>query len=248
MNHNTQNQQQNYAELYVLGLLSGQEKTDFEAKLQNNTALQKQINDFQNQMLSISDQLPTSPLPESLELKIEQSIDALQKAKTNTAETAVKTDATNNWFGAFWQSLNLWRGVALAGFVSSLFLSIQLLNYSNMQPGKTTYIAVLVEPQQKSPGWVIQAGQNQKIELIPLGAVEIPEGKALQFWTKADGWNAPVSLGLVKKGQSLEVDIKDLPPLEANQLFELTLEDQNGSPTGKPTGPIYSIGRGKPAI
>ena len=32
-------------------------------------------------------------------------------------------------------------------------------------------------------------------------------------------------------------------PLGANQLFEITLEPYNGSPTGKPTGPILYIGR-----
>ncbi|MCF5827267.1 RNA polymerase subunit sigma-70, partial [Pseudomonas syringae] len=31
--------------------------------------------------------------------------------------------------------------------------------------------------------------------------------------------------------------------LQANQLFELTLEKSTGSPIGKPTGPIQFIGR-----
>lgn len=241
MNHNTQNQQQNHAELYVLGLLSASEKTDFEAKLHDNIPLQKQVNDFQNQMLSLSDQLPSEPLSQPLGAKIERSLDALEQQKRQ------KTEKPTNK-SSIWDSLNLWRGFALAGFFTSVLLSVQLLQNTQPVETKTTYIAVLVEPQNKAPGWVIQAGQNQKIELIPLGAVQIPEGKALQFWTKAEGWDAPVSLGLVKQGQSLQVDIENLPPLEANQLFELTLEDENGSPTGKPTGPIYSIGRGKPAI
>ena len=34
-----------------------------------------------------------------------------------------------------------------------------------------------------------------------------------------------------------------LPPLQPNQLFELTLEPPTGSPIGKPTGPIQFIGR-----
>ncbi|MEZ0198984.1 RNA polymerase subunit sigma-70, partial [Pseudomonas qingdaonensis] len=34
-----------------------------------------------------------------------------------------------------------------------------------------------------------------------------------------------------------------LPPLEANQLFELTLEKAGGSPTGLPSGPVKFIGR-----
>ncbi|MCF5322271.1 anti-sigma factor domain-containing protein, partial [Pseudomonas simiae] len=81
------------------------------------------------------------------------------------------------------------------------------------------------------------------IQLIPLGVMEVPADKALQFWTKGDGWQGPVSLGLVTPGQTLSVPLDKLPPLTQNQLFELTLEDPRGSPTGKPTGPIQAIGR-----
>ncbi len=71
----------------------------------------------------------------------------------------------------------------------------------------------------------------------------VPAGKALELWTKADSWQGPVSLGLVKPGQSVRISLEKLPPLEPNQLFELTLEPPTGSPTGKPTGPIQFIGR-----
>ncbi|RZL89378.1 MAG: RNA polymerase subunit sigma-70, partial [Variovorax sp.] len=71
----------------------------------------------------------------------------------------------------------------------------------------------------------------------------VPAQKSLQFWTKADQWRGPVSLGLVKPGQTLRIPIDQLPPLEANQLFELTLEPENGSPIDRPTGPIQFIGR-----
>ena len=102
---------------------------------------------------------------------------------------------------------------------------------------------VLVAPQDKVPGWVVQASDARQIQLIPLGMDSVPQDKALQFWTKGEGWQGPVSLGLVKPGQVLEVALDKLPPLEANQLFELTLESRTGSPTGKPTGPIQFIGR-----
>jgi anti-sigma-K factor RskA len=39
------------------------------------------------------------------------------------------------------------------------------------------------------------------------------------------------------------VKLDQLPPLVPNQLFEITLEPYNGSPTGRPTGPILYIGR-----
>ena len=65
----------------------------------------------------------------------------------------------------------------------------------------------------------------------------------MQFWTKADNWTAPVSLGLVRPGEPLRVRLDQLPALQPNQLFEITLEPPAGSPTGRPTGPIQFIGR-----
>jgi len=100
-----------------------------------------------------------------------------------------------------------------------------------------------VAPEDRAPGWVMQTSSTRQIELIPLGMAEVPAGKALELWTKADAWNAPVSLGLVKPGQRVQVPLDQIPGVQPNQLFELTLEPSTGSPTGRPTGPIHFIGR-----
>ena len=121
-----------------------------------------------------------------------------------------------------------------------MLLGALMLTQTTVKP---TYLVVLVAPQDKAPGWVIQASNPREIQLIPLGVAEVPADKALEFWTKAEGWQGPVSLGLVKPGQTLSVPLDKLPPLQPDQLFELTLENPNGSPTGKPTGPIQFIGR-----
>ena len=92
------------------------------------------------------------------------------------------------------------------------------------------------------------SNRTQEIELIPLGVTELPPDKALHLWTKAEGWQAPVSLGLVKPGEPVRIRLDDLPPLQPNQLFELTLEQPTGSPTGLPTGPIQFIGRAAKVI
>lgn len=107
-------------------------------------------------------------------------------------------------------------------------------------------MVVLVAPQDKAPGWVVQVSADRRVSLIPLGAFEVPADKALQFWTKADDWQGPVSLGLIQPGKKTQIDLTRLPQLQNNQLFELTLEPPTGSPTNKPTGPIQFIGRAVP--
>ena len=105
------------------------------------------------------------------------------------------------------------------------------------------YMVVLAAPQNAAPGWVLKMTGATTLRLEPLVATAVPAQRALQLWTKADDWSGPVSLGLVKPGETVEVKLDKLPKIVPNQLFEITLEPQAGSPIGKPTGPILFIGR-----
>lgn len=222
---------------YVLGTLSSEDRHAFEIALANDIELQKAVNQWQAHFLSVTDKLPPVTAPQPLSARIERSIDELEKQSTKRKTAAPSSP------NSFWQSLALWRSISAACVVVALILGIKLQNFEPTL-NEPTYIAVLVAPEDKTPGWVIQTRHTNQIQLVSLGAVEIPKGKALQFWTKAENWDAPVSLGLVKSGGTLNFDINNLPALTVNQLFELTIEEETGSPTGLPTGPITSIGRG----
>ncbi|ARU87498.1 RNA polymerase subunit sigma-70 [Pseudomonas sp. M30-35] len=156
----------------------------------------------------------------------------------NSSQQHASTTGATSW----WNLLPLWRSLAATGIAATLVLAAVLL-LRGAPLNETAYLVVLVAPQDKAPGWVIQTSNQQDIQLIPLGVTEVPHGKALEFWTKGDDWQAPVSLGLVKPGQTLSISLDQLPPLAPNQLFELTLENPTGSATGKPTGPVQFIGR-----
>ena len=206
---------------YVLGTLPGEQRAEVEQRLKYDLELRAAVDAWEQRLLPLTALAePVTPSPH-LWQRIERNL------------SGVRTP--------WWDLLALWRGLAGAGLVATLALAALLLTRpTSLEP---TFVVVLVAPQNQAPGWVIQASNNQQIQLIPLGVMEVPADKALQFWTKGDGWQGPVSLGLVKPGQTLSVPLDKLPPLAPNQLFELTLEDPRGSPTGKPTGPIQAIGR-----
>jgi anti-sigma-K factor RskA len=90
---------------------------------------------------------------------------------------------------------------------------------------------------------VLRLAGDDTLRLEPLATTVVPDRRALQLWTKADGWAGPVSLGLVKPGEAVEIKLGKLPKVVPNQLFEITLEPAAGSPIGRPTGPILYIGR-----
>jgi len=212
---------------YVLGTLPAEQRAEVEQRLATDAELRAAVDAWEQRLLPLTEQ--AEPVTPSVNLwrRIERSLGH-----------SVPQNSPVSW----WNRLSLWRGLAGAGLAASLVLATLLLTQTaTINP--TAYVVVLVAPQSQAPGWVIQASNTQEIQLIPLGIMEVPADKTLQFWTKGEDWQGPVSLGLVKPGQSLSVPLDKLPPLAPNQLFELTLENPGGSKTGKPTGPIQAIGR-----
>jgi anti-sigma-K factor RskA len=215
---------------YVLGTLSAGARAAVEARMHAEPALREAVQGWEARLLPLTALAPPADPSPALWARIEQSLG-------NGAEPKpARPSAFSNW----WNNLQLWRGLAAGGFAAAALMVAVLVTRPLPQP---QYMVVLVAPQDKSPGWVIQTTSSRQLSLVPLGTFEVPPQKALQFWTKADQWRGPVSLGLVKQGQTLRIPIDKLPPLEPNQLFELTLEPENGSPIDRPTGPIQFIGR-----
>lgn len=216
---------------YALGSLSQAERVAVERAVLTDADMAQRVRAWSQRLVPLAGLADPVQPPDRLWRRIESTL-------------GWQPDAPEAGRRGWWHNLALWRGLAVAATTASLVLGSVVLNAP--APGKPTYLVVLVGPQDKAPGWVVQASDNRQVSLIPLGVFEVPADKALQFWTKADGWNAPVSLGLVKPGQKAEVPLDRLPPLQPNQLFELTLEPATGSPTGRPTGPVQFIGRAVP--
>lgn len=218
---------------YVLGTLGADARRDVERRLPHEPVLMAAVADWEARLEPLTGAVEPLPLPDALWQRVAASLSA---AETNTPPAQ----------GGWWRNLALWRGLTLTGFATAAILAAVLVRQHGLpQPGPQ-YLVVLVAPQDKAPGWVIQADARKALSLVPLGVAALPDGKALQFWTKADGWSAPLSLGLVRPGQRVDIAPGQLPPVQPNQLFELTLEPPGGSPTGKPTGPIQFIGRAVP--
>ncbi len=217
---------------YVLGTLSPGERLRVEAALELHAALRDAVLEWEERLLGLTALVaPVEPPPE-----LWRRIEGALAPAVATAQAAPRPIAS------WWNSLNLWRGLAAGGLVAAAIMAAVISPRLGTPPAQK-FMVVLAAPHNMRPGWIIQATDARHLRLLPLGAAELPPGKSLQFWTKADGWTGPVSLGLVTPGQPLDVSLESLPPLQPNQLFEITLEPPAGSPIGKPTGPILFIGR-----
>jgi anti-sigma-K factor RskA len=234
MSTQDEEQRQTLAGEYVLGTLSGTERAAVAAQLATDPALRAAVDAWEERLLPLTALAPPVEPSAGLRERILHSISRDHRTRATPAPRARQ----RSW----WNHLPLWRGLTGAGFACAAVLASVLL-LRELGPPQTQYLVVLVAPQSQAPGWVVQVDGRERLSLVPLGTVTVPADKALQFWTKADRWTAPVSLGLVEPGKPIQIPVGQLPPLETNQLFELTLEPATGSPTGRPTGPIQFIGR-----
>jgi len=214
---------------YVLGTLSRAERQQVDAELAHNATLRAVVGAWEQRLLPLTALVqPVAPAP-GLWARIERSLGPAP---------APARAVTPSW----WDRLGLWRGLAAGGFAAAAIMAavVGVRLHDVQQP---RYMVVLAAPQNAAPGWVLELRGDATLHLEPLVKTDVPEQRALQLWTKADDWKGPVSLGLVQPGVAVDVSLARLPKVVPNQLFEITLEPQAGSPIGRPTGPILYIGR-----
>jgi anti-sigma-K factor RskA len=214
---------------YVLGTLSRAERQQVDAELPRNATLRAAVGYWEQRLLPLSSMVQPVAPSAALWARIERSL---------LPVVADTRPAVTSW----WERLGLWRGLAAGGFAAAAIMAavVGVRLYEVQQPH---YMVVLAAPQNAAPGWVLELKGNDTLHLAPLVKADVPAQRALQLWTKADDWKGPVSLGLVKPGQAVDVSLAKLPKVVPNQLFEITLEPERGSPIGRPTGPILYIGR-----
>ena len=224
---------------YVLGTLSPADREAFEQALAGNATLQAEVYYWQDRLLPLAERVPAAEPAPQLWPDIEARLGVVPTATPATVPTA---PAAND---PLWQRLRHWRIVSGMAIAASVLLASLLVLRAPGPPAASAdrYLALLQAPD-KSTGWVVEVTAGDKVRLVPVGATaDVPAGKALQFWTKAEGAAGPTSLGLIRPGQVTELPATRLPAVGERTLFELTLEPETGSPIGRPTGPVLFIGR-----
>lgn len=227
---------------YVLGTLGAAERAEFERALAEDTALQAEVYAWQDRLLGLAARVAPAEPKSGLWPAIDAGVRSGQVASTAPASPrGAAAPAAND---PAWRRLRRWQWTSGLAIAASLVLATLLVLRAPAPADAPRYLAVLQAPGSNTTGWVVEATAGGRLRLVPVGTTEaVPPGKALQFWTKAEGAAGPTSLGLVRAGQVTELPVATLPTLEARQLFELTLEPETGSPIGRPTGPILFVGR-----
>lgn len=218
---------------FVLGVLDRSERAALERRIQRDPAFAKAVAEWQRHFAGLDASAPElTPSPE-LWSRIEASRLAFRAKRAAPRERP--------GLAGFWNSLRLWRPLGLAGALASLVLGITLLMRIAAGPEAPQLVAVLSAPDGRAAA-VVHAYANGTVQLIPLDTIPVPDGRVLEVWTLQTREQGPVSLARMDRARTIRLDLRGLSPAQVGHLFEITLEPQGGSPTGKPTGPILMKG------
>jgi anti-sigma-K factor RskA len=220
------------ADDYVLGLLSAAEMTAFEAEMETNGPLRTAVAASRDRFLELDLAGQTQSASPDLWSRIESSL-GVQDAPTPAAARILPANANDN-------RLSRWKRAAFAGVAASAVLALAL-GYAIIDRPAPQVIAVLMD-DKGAPLVLVEDFGNTHARITPLGDFTAPSDKSMQVWTLPNKEMGPTSLGLLDAWKTSNLDSRTLPQPHEEQLYEITLEQLGGSPTGRPTGPILVKG------
>jgi len=224
---------------YVLGLLEAPEAQEVEALIARDRTAAEMALQWEDDLLALADRVPGRVPSAAVWARIQASV--AQRASSSTAPSVPRSPRKSaSWGSRLWDSVPTWRWVS-AGFAAA---AIMLAIFPNREAPVPPQVAVLQAPGEAAkPGWVLTVMGSGDVRIDPLVGLDAPADRAVQLWTLAPGETRPRSLGLVAGSNTINVAAATVGKIQPGQLFEMTLEPQGGSPTGRPTGPVLFIGR-----
>lgn len=227
---------------YVLGLMDDAERAAFEARLAIDAAARAAVASARDRFLEID--TSAAPVAPSAGLwnRIEGAIGAAPSNVVDLSARRRRNEPTIAGSGAQAPTRrSFWQGFAAASVLATLGGGYGLYALSQQKP---RMIVVLLDAQAQ-PVSLVETYEGQRIRVVPLTNIAVPEGKALQVWTLPSRETGPVSMGLMPGPAATTLVGPTLPTPKLEQLYEITIEQAGGSPTGKPTGPIVGKGFAK---
>ena len=217
---------------YVTGEMSPADAERMEADMIADPALARDVAECQAILSEIDASAARLNPPATLWSRIEAALSPVPGLSRSAAQARPP----------LLESLGFWRWTTAAAAAAIVVLAVALTYTLSVTGPQPVYVAVLVADGSASPGAIVEIDRHGEAWLVPLQEIEVPAGRALQVWTLQDRATGPVSVGLIPDARRLRLNIGELPPTGPDQLFEITLEPETGSPTGRPTGPILFKG------
>ena len=219
---------------FVLGTLSGMERTAVVKRRAAEALLDAAIVAWEARLAPLSETIPPATPPAAVFAGIERRLDAAPPAAANDNAAVLA------------RSVRRWRGLALSAsaLAAALLLTIGLRESARVTPPDVaatgSFVAVL-QRDASSPATLVSVDLvTRQLTARPLGVVA-PAGKSYELWLIAGG--QPRSLGLLGgDGAPTRASLALEAAAIEKATYAVTLEQAGGSPAGAPTSAPILVG------
>lgn len=224
------------ADEYVLGLLGEADMAEVENEIERNAALATAVAEAREQFLPLDTNVdPAAVSPVLWEAIATRLPEQAPKEVPSISSVSPRVPMAGND-----NPRSSWRAIAISAIAASLILAVGLV-WSVTRTVEPLVVAVLLNEAGEVQAVVEDFG-NDTASIRLLTDFAVPEDKTMQVWTLPSREMGPMSLGLLEDAHSARLSGSALPRPQDAQLYEITLEQAGGSPTGRPTGPILAKG------
>ncbi len=220
------------ADLYVLGLLGPSDHAEAERRMDREPAFAARVLRAAQRFAPLDDTAAVPALPTEAWARLDARLATVGRSAAPPPDPSPVP-------------ANLRRAphTAILAWAATLALAIGLAwTWLQLSPQDPLALAVILPPGGGAPVALVEDFGGGEVEITALAEVGVPEGRSLQVWTKWSDDVGPVSLGVLERLEGARVGGPGVPDPVAGQLYEITLEEEGGSPTGRPTGPILGVG------
>jgi anti-sigma-K factor RskA len=214
---------------YVLGVLSAQERRDFEVRIAQDPALAREVEVWEARLGGLASEVRSVVPPPGVWSRIE-------------AVVAAPTDRPPRRAG-LWQNLAFWRFAAMASAAVAAASLLALIDLARPTAPDQPLIARLdVGGGQAGFVAAIDPARNG-LTIVPASVTNVNQ-RVLELWLIAPG-DQPRSLGLIEPGRAVHINLPAglVRRVSADATLAVSLEPPGGSPTGLPTGPVIANGK-----
>ncbi|MGI2032656.1 anti-sigma factor [Rhizobium panacihumi] len=225
------------ADEYVLGLLDEAEAAGVEEAIGRDAELAAAVSKARDRFLPLDTGIEAASVSAGLWNAIDRRLpDNAESTSIRSVSARLPTAGNDN-------TRSGWRAAAISAMAASLILAGGLI-WSVTRTIEPLVVAVLLNESGDVQAVVEDFG-NDTASIRLLTDFAVPGDKTMQVWTLPSREMGPMSLGLLEGSQSKTLSGSTLPRPQDTQLYEITLEQAGGSPTGRPTGPILAKGFAK---
>lgn len=232
-------QTQETASLYALGLLTAEEKRDFAALIRQDEELSRFVQDLEEGAASIALAAPPMAPPSALKQRI---LTQIRDEKDKVVAFPSRTPIWIPW------------AVAASLAVAATYLAVDRVNLKNeigVLEKRVEFsqirVATLTSLLKDAPGSVAAVAwdaHNQKGLLDVRNLPPLEEGQDYELWIVDPSYKQPVSAGILRVRDGVaRAEFRPSQPVASADKFAISVEKKGGTPPNSgPLGPVVMAG------